>query len=322
MKKIMSMVLLVVFVFSLPVYAENIPNAVVVSGNQTASAPLLAVIPIFGPKKLIAVSDFENKTNFYGNWNLGTGMTEQLTTALMETNRFIVLERQAIDDVLKEQDFAASDRTTKEGGAKTGGIYRSQILIKGAITEFSAQQADGGGVRIKGFQMASSGGQAAVTVDIRIYDTTTSEVLASKMCKGIADNRGTTFAYNEADWGIGGTHFKTTPLGEATREAIERTVDFIIAEMNNVEWKGRVIKVSENMVYINAGARSGVKMNDEFTLYGESEALVDPDTGMNLGTEETKIGAVKIVRVEEKFSKGEVISGEGFSRGNVVKFES
>ena len=56
-------------------------------------------------KKRIAVAGFENKVRpwWSGHWEIGEGMSEMLVTALVNTGKFIVLERQALEDILKEQ---------------------------------------------------------------------------------------------------------------------------------------------------------------------------------------------------------------------------
>ncbi len=275
-----------------------------------------------GPKKVVAVSEFENKTNWRGQWSLGTGMSNQLITALINTNRFIVLEREDIKGVIAEQDFANSGRTTKVGGAKTGQINRAQILIRGAITEFeTGTKKNAGGLRIKGFTLGGAKSQAHVAVDIRIYDTTTSQVLDSQTCVGLAKSGGMTIGYTESDWGIGTSNFQKTPLGQATRQAIEKAVRFIAMKMESVKWQGKIIKVNNNVLYINHGKQSNIQAGDKFEVYKPGEALIDPDTGMNLGSEEQLIGKIEVTQVLDKFSKATKISGTGFGRGDIIRYE-
>lgn len=59
----------------------------------------------------------------------GDGMAEMLANALFATNRFIVLERQSLDDVLREQDLGASGRVRKETAARIGEIEGADLLI-------------------------------------------------------------------------------------------------------------------------------------------------------------------------------------------------
>src|SRR5574340_1403314 len=66
---------------------------------------------------------------------VGAGLTEQLTTALINSGRFIVLERKALDEVLGEQDLGASGRVNPETAAAKGKVIGAEWLIKGTITD-------------------------------------------------------------------------------------------------------------------------------------------------------------------------------------------
>lgn len=275
-----------------------------------------------GPKKLVAVSDFVNKTNISGQYNLGTGMAEQLTDALIQSGRFIVLERADIQGVLEEQNFGASGRTTSQGGAKIGAINRAQILIKGAITEFSSKESGGSqGLTIKGFSVGGSSSSSHVAVIIYLYDTTTGQVLYSQRCEGRAEKGGLSFGIAQSDWAFGSSGFKSTPMGKATQMAIDKAVAFISAKMSNIPWQGRIVKADSSKVYLNVGASGGIRMGDEFSVYREGEALIDPESGLNLGSEATKIGRVQVVKVQDKFSIATPIAGTNFQKNDIVKFE-
>jgi curli biogenesis system outer membrane secretion channel CsgG len=285
-----------------------------------SESPLLPA-PV-GPKKTIAVMDFENKAGAASNFRIGSGMAEMLTTSLVNSGRFIVVERQAIQDVLTEQDFGASGRTAQEAAAKFGKILNAQILVRGAVTEFSQRSSRGGqGFRYKGFSLGMSGGKAHVAVNIRLYDSTTGQILDSQRCEGSASSSGLSFGYSESDWAVGTSTFKSTPLGEATQQAIDNAVYFIIMHMQDVPWQGQIVTVKGSTVYLNCGANSGVKIGDSFNVYRPGEELIDPETGISLGSETTMIGRVQVVEVEDKFSKATVVSGAGFERGSIIRFE-
>ena len=288
---------------------------------QLAGGPPRAIPAAVGPKKLIAVAEFENKTNWSGQVNLGTGMADQLITSLMNSGRFIVLERESIEAVLREQDFGASGRTTAGGGAKIGKISRAQILIQGAITEFGSTESSGGAIAIRGFSFGGKQSKAQVGIDLRIYDTTTGQILASKACRGVAKASGSSIGYSGGDFGFATGGETRTPMDFAVRAAIDQALLFIIAELDRVSWQGRVAMIKNDLVYINVGRTVGIKIGDQFNVYREGEAIVDPDTGISLGTEDAKIGRIEVMSVDEKFSKAAPISGMGFEKNNIVKFE-
>ena len=300
--------------------AEAAPKAIPVGGGESVARAIPAPT---GPKKLIAVSKFENKASWQGQWRLDDGMTEQLTDALMQSGRFIVLERQDISSVIEEQDFGVTGRTTKQGGAQIGQINRAQILVKGAITEFEENTTGGGqGVRIKGFTIGGSSGASHVAIIIYLIDSTTGQIIESQRCEGAAESGGMAFGYSESDFGFGSGEFKKTPLGKAVQMAIDQAVEFISIRMSNLPWAGKIILAKETGdVYINAGKDAGIRVGDQFSVYRPGEALVDPDSGLDLGSEETRIGRVEVSQVKDKFSIAVPVSGSGFAKMDVVRFE-
>lgn len=296
---------------------SNPPRAQAVS-----SEPVPVALPaVVGPKKLIGVADFENKTNWAGQVNLGTGMSDQLITALMATGRYTVLERDNIKAVLDEQNFGASGRATAEGGAKIGQMSRAQILVQGSITEFGSQQSGGSAVAIQGFSFGGGQSTAIVGIDLRIYDTTTGHVLSSKACRGVAKSSGSNIGYAGGDFAFATGGESSTPMDFAVRAAIQQAVDFITIELNKVPWAGRIANVKDSVIYINAGRENGIQIGDRFEVFKEGEAVVDPESGISLGSETTRIGEIEVVAVEEKFAKATPMNGVGFEKGNIIKLK-
>ncbi len=320
----MVFILMAVLLLSVSVnaHAGKVFIGTPVQKDSPVAASLAGMPPIVGPKKLIAVGSFENKTNFSGQWNLGDGMAEMLTTSLMQSARFIVLERPEVERILREQNFAASGRTTGEGGAKIGKVLRAQILVIGAITEFSSRTEDSSlGVSTKKIGLGLNVAKAHIAINLRMIDTTTGQVLYSERIAEKAQRTNVAADYTSSDFAIGGSHFKKTPLGEVTQKAIDRAVIFIARKMQNLPWKGRVVMVKEDKIFINAGSQSAIKPGMAFTVYNPGEALIDPETGMDLGSDETLIGKIQVAEVKDKFSIAIATEGEEFDRNDIVKYE-
>ncbi|MBF0386023.1 MAG: hypothetical protein HQL27_09170 [Candidatus Omnitrophica bacterium] len=275
-----------------------------------------------GLKKTVAVYDFSNDSGYSSQGDLGKDFSVQLQDALIQSGQFIVLTRKDLDVVMAEQDLAQSNRMAKSTTAQTGKIVPAQILIKGQITEFQENTSGGGqGISIKGFSIGAQKSSAHMAVIVQLVDSTTGEIIESKRVEGEAASGGLSLGYS-GDIGINSSNFKKTPLGKAAQMAIDRAVDYIAKKMNEIPWKGKVIQVKEDgMIYINSGSNANVKVGDKFEIYREGEALVDPDTGMELGKETAKIGEVSIAEVQEKFSKGKAAgSGQGnFAKGDLVQ---
>lgn len=273
-------------------------------------------------KKRIYVAGFENKVEpwWSWHWDLGEGMSDMLVSALVETGRFTVLEREALQDILEEQKLAEEGKVSAQTAAQAGKLLGAQIIIRGAITEFSHKKSGTGGqIKIKGFSIGQAKEVAHVAVDVRMYDTTSGEVLTSKPVEGGAETRALKVGVVYKDLAFGAGGFEKTPLGKATREVIKEAVELIISEMKEIPWEGSVVTVRDGKVYINAGSNANVKEGDVFVVYEKGEELVDPTTGLSLGAEETELGKIKVDSVKEKYSTAEVLEGSGFSQGNVVR---
>ncbi len=193
-----------------------------------------------GPKARVAVAQFKDKTG-KGWWTgeIGDGMADQLTTALFNTNRYIVLERQTLDTVLSEQDLGASGRVREDTAAAIGEIEGAELLVVGAVTEFEgAASGGGGGVGGWGGKVLGSiaGGfkKAHMAIDVRIIDARTSRILAATSVEGEASDvnlgglLGGWGGSGALAGGLGG--WKNTPTEKALRICIKKAVDFIVTK--------------------------------------------------------------------------------------------
>ena len=97
--------------------------------------------PYSGPKARIAIADFDVKAA-KATGEIGSGLREMLITALLNSNRFSIVERQSLGAVMQEQELAA----TQEGpGPQRGKIKTADLIISAAVTEFEPQSSGGVG---------------------------------------------------------------------------------------------------------------------------------------------------------------------------------
>ena len=88
-------------------------------------------------KLRIAVTAFENKVKmpwWDASWRIGEGLAEMLTTELMRTGRFIVVERQALGDVVREQELGQSGLMRRETAPTPGQLMGSRSWLSRAST--------------------------------------------------------------------------------------------------------------------------------------------------------------------------------------------
>lgn len=280
-----------------------------------------------GPKKRIAVAKFDAAGAFmaqYGGWDIGGGLAAQLTTALVNSGHFIVVERAELTPMLREQEMAMQKIVSKETAAQVGRVLGAQLLVAGSVTEFD-QRAGGGRLRL-GFATGMLGGalggesvNGVVGMDVRVIDTTTGQVVQSHRVEANTSQSGISADIIVQQVTFGGDAFNKTVLGQATRQAIEQAVTFIIRSTEAVPWTGRVMEVAGDQVYINAGASTGVKPGDRFMVTAVVRELTDPDSGALLGIVEDKRGEIEVVSVQEKFSVAKTRTPFQAMRGDLVK---
>ena len=232
---------------------------------------------------------------------------DQLSDALVQSGSVIVLTRADLDVVLAEQDLANSDRFAKSNAAKTGKVVPAQILVKGKIADFEENTSTGGqGITIKGISLGANKSSASIGIIVQLIDSTTGQILDSKRVDGESRAGGLSIGYS-GSFDISSSNFKKSSVGKAVQMAIDQAVNYLATKLADLPWQGKVVTVKEDTVFINAGTNTGISESDAFEVYREGEALVDPDTGMNLGSDRTRIGDIKVIEVNEKFAKARIV---------------
>jgi curli biogenesis system outer membrane secretion channel CsgG len=251
-------------------------------------------------------------------------LTEALTTSLVATDHFIVLERLALAQVQQEQDLGASGRVNKETSADQGKLMGAQVLITGDITSFAFKRSAMGGKLTNVFKGLNAGVErvsASVSIDLRIIDAVTGEVIASIKGDGDAAQQGVTADLTRDEKKYDGSMSQSTPLGKASREAIQKAIAGIIANIPKMKWSARVIDFREGVVYVNAGTGYGMQPGMALEIFDPQPALIDPETGRNLGSPDRLVGEVVIDRVDREYSTARVVSGAEFKRKQVVRLK-
>ncbi len=266
-----------------------------------------------GLKHAIGCKDFHNESGWRGHWELGHNLTAMLESALRDTGRFVLVEREQLTDVLIEQNLAASGRAAASQVAQMGRIRPARYIATGSITEVSEGQSGiGGGVSVGGIRLGGTRTQAQLAVTVKLVDTTTGEIVAQQRVLGKAGRTGVNvgLSVGRVSTDLGG--FIKTPLGEAAQDCVNQAAMFIARKLEEYPVEGSVVKTDDDgRVIINRGAEYGVTAGQELTMVRPGNLLIDPDTGAVLERAPGKvIGRLTVTRVTEKVAYCEVIAGE------------
>ena len=261
------------------------------------------------PKRRVGVVDFQNKTK-YGEARLGTSASDILLTELVKSGKFIVVERDKMNKLLEEQKLGMSGAIDPNTAAKMGKILGLNAIVTGSISQF--------GVENEGseYLLAQSKKQTAkCTVDIRVVDVETGQVLYADSGSGLASKTarsvvglGTRAGYDE------------TLEGESLRAAIVKFMNNIVAQVEKKPWSCRVADAEGQSVYLNAGSDSNLPLGTKLTVYRAGRSIKDPTSGMVIGQTEEKIGELKTVRYfGDDGSVAELSSGAMPTAGDIVR---
>ena len=87
----------------------------------------------------IAISRFDNKVRNWDTYNaeIGDAMADQLTTALVSTGCFKVVDRQNLEGVMDELGLQQSGVVDRRTASRVGKLVGADIIVTAAVTEFT-----------------------------------------------------------------------------------------------------------------------------------------------------------------------------------------
>jgi curli biogenesis system outer membrane secretion channel CsgG len=307
---------------------------------------LISTVVCNAQKKRVAVMDFDYATVHSGvsaifgsNVDVGKGITDMLVDRLVRSGVYSVIERQALDKILAEQNFSNSDRADPASAAKIAKILGVDAIIIGSITQFGRDDEStgvGGFGRVAGrFGLGGvrrSEAKAVVAVNARMINTSTAEILAVASGKGESERTSTSLLGAGGGGGAAGgggidmrsSNFGATILGEATNAAVEQLATELDQQAERLPTVERVIEglvadATGGILILNVGSNAGIQVGDKLQVTRKVREIKDPATGRVLRSIEDPVGQVTISEVDELSSVGS-FSGSGTPQvGDLVK---
>lgn len=297
-------------------------------------------------KTRIAIMDFDYATvqsstsaMFGTNVDVGKGITDLLVTDLVKDGTYSIIERAALDKILKEQNFSNSNRADPTSAAQIGKMLGVDYIVVGSITEFGNETKNtgvgGGGGGIGGFGLGGfkhSNSKANVAVTARVINIDTGEILAVADGKGQSSRSSTSMLGGGGTWGgfgggnvnFGASDFQQTIIGEATKAATDQLSTDLVSNapklpVRSITVEGQVAAVDSGQIIINVGAKAGVKSGDQFNVLRVTKEIKDPATGNVLRRLTSTIGVIKATDVDDVSAICAPVSGTDFKTGDLVK---
>lgn len=274
-----------------------------------AATALATAVPAFAQAKpRIAVLEMENATanRIFGD-QLGIAASDELTTQLVKSGAFSVVERSRIDAVLDEIRAGQSGAIDAATAARAGEILGVQYVILGSITQFSIDEKSGGIGRLG---LSASYAEAESRLDIRVVQTTTAEIVS--VAEGAGRKR------------LGGVSYKDIRLDrdfdegvaqEALRPAVEEAVNRLAGEAEKLAAAApatalaSVVGARDGSIYIDTGQNSGIAEGQQFEVIRVVDVIRDA-SGDVLDEVTEAVGVIEVTRVLSQSAICRIVEGE------------
>lgn len=279
----------------------------IVSSGTLATGDENAAATYVGLKRKVAIARFSNETQyakgaFYDKENdpMSKQATDILSTKLVNSGKFIMLERSDLDSVIAEKQYSQ---------------VPADFLIVGSVTQYGRRNEGETGLLTRSIRQV-----VEASVSIRLIDTDTGQIVYAEEGSGEAVTESTT------TMGLGGrTGYDATLDDKAINAAISKLVENIINNCMDKPWRSYLISYEDDAVIISGGKSMGIKANDTFDIYEKGKLVKNPATGMMIELPGKKVGSLQVIATagntaESEYSFVTITSGTIDSK-NISKYE-
>lgn len=258
----------------------------------------LTVATCGAAKKTVAVMPLENVSG-YTEQRVAEIMTEQLIAAINGSGNYIVVERVQMGTVMKEQGFQS---VTSGGASDTSAIAGADYSVVGKVIMADVSNTAANELAKKifgpnGHTILMHSHRGRVSLNFRFVDNKTGEIIFDATVEG--DKTGKTID--------GAIH-------DACKDAANEALKEI---KTHNPFTARIIRISGDLVYIDAGLDSGIQKGETLVVVREENPI---ESGGRFVVTHTKIGNVKITEVNREYSICQINKRTGAIRaGDIVK---
>lgn len=234
-----------------------------------------------GLKRKLAVGRLTNETN-YGRSLLrevvqGTEdqkIADMFTQSVANTGQFLVFERQDIDAIRSEQQLTGQEIN----------LVGVDTLVIGSLTQFGRSNTGE-----RGFFSTSGRQEATATVDLRIVDVATGQVIGSVTGIGSSSlEQSRTLGFGSVAGYDGSLNDRA--IGAAVNAAVEQMLHLLL----NRPWTADILAIEDGLIYFSGGANQGVQTGMVFDVMTRGQAVRSQSTGAMVTLPGRKIAELEV----------------------------
>ena len=255
-----------------------------------------------GLKRKVAIARFTNETK-YGrsffiddnNDRIGKQAVDILSSKLVETEKFILLERADLDKIAKELKMENYEPLKN----------MADYLIVGSVTAFGRKDQGKVGVFSRTRRQI-----AFAKVHVRLIEVRTGQILYSEEGEGEAfSEAGTVFGVGKR------AGYDSAINDKALDAAITNLASNIIESLLDRPWRSYILGFEDGKIIMAGGKSQNIKNGDIFKVIEEGEKVKNPQNNMIITLPGKQIGKIKAVMLvgntpEEEVTLCDIIDGD------------
>ena len=277
-----------------------------------AEKPRLAIRAIAATPAVTAQAKVDGTDNAL--MQIEQGADVQLLSAIEATRRFEIVARADLPSIIKEQDLTQSGnvnvldpqaaRAFQLAGARyvatlTISNYQEVVEKTELLNQFGTSKAERRTINLQAV--------------LKIFDSTTGSLFRSTQVT-LSES-----ADNEIMPGVEQKGVKTNVVLGTVAKKLATDVANAIADSLS---PARVIGYTLGQITFNRSAEGGVSVGQIYEVFVPGSAMIDPDTGEQLGAEEVHVGWARVTDAGARFSIAQAIEDRGIDRGAMLRLRT
>jgi len=255
-------------------------------------------------RKKVAVLQFDiiDRRQTYDMPSIEQEMPRELIRRLENSGEFIGIDA---SQYLITRQTATANLDDPRRYVQFAEFVDAQILVTGVIRDMGITE---------GFIRNSR----RIEIDVFIYDGISGARIAKHR---FSENVPSGKRFTATDIQFSQSNFANSKFGKALNRVLDRQAEMVSADLLDLPFSARIIKIEGKEILFNAGSKSLVQIGDSLMTYRLEASPITTPAQQFLGFKETPIATLAVQQVQPHFSIGKLETDKAkLYPGDIIRF--
>jgi curli biogenesis system outer membrane secretion channel CsgG len=267
----------------------NIPKYQSDVKNDTRKS--IAIMPFRFATATFSVNDQGTAINAY---QLSIRLKDSIQSGFTQSRKFAVLNRDYGKEFASETSLLSSENVPASEAGRLGQVLGADFMVVGNIFDLSTK------VETKTFYgMTETKKIDRIDLSYQVIEVATQKIM----------------------WADTVSEEYLRKKDQKNTVTIDAVANSVVSGVMDVIYPVKVMDVISNSeIYLNQGG-DRINVGDRFELFTSGRKIIDPDTGMPIQVDGSKLGELSVLTVLPKYAIAELVSGEykSVQKGAIVR---